>query len=215
MLDGDIRRRERSREHVIVGSVDRRVLANAVPSAESLLVAALTLFNESDDLDATLRTTLTMLTSALNGRIGEVWLRGGPARDVALSYSSSDGTPLVVAFEAEGKALGLGAGPALVSRVVKSGRGSPRASVIADGRGGRVAEAAAADIHSAMTFPIRGREGLVGVLVVFRESTVESNRVAMAAMPGICSHLGRFIERVRAETAIHAAAMELAALAST
>ena len=83
------------REHVIVGSVDRRVLANAVPTAKSLLVAALTLFNESDDLDATLRKTLTMLTAALNGRIGEIWLRGGSARDVELSYSSSDGTPPV------------------------------------------------------------------------------------------------------------------------
>jgi diguanylate cyclase (GGDEF)-like protein len=215
VLDGDAHRRARGREHVIVGSVDRRVLANAVPSAKSLLVAALTLFNESDDFDATLRKTLTMLTVALNGRIGEIWLRGGPARDVELSCSSSDGTPLAAAFEAEGKALGLGAGPALVSRVVRSGRGSPRAPVSAGGRGGRVAEAASADLHSAMTFPIRGKEGLVGVLVVFRESTVESNKAALAAMPGICSHLGRFVERVRAETAFHTAAMELNALAST
>ena len=34
-------------------------------------------------------------------------------------------------------------------------------------------------------------------------------------MPTICHHLGRFIERVRAEAAVHAAAMELSALAST
>ena len=83
------------------------------------------------------------------------------------------------------------------------------------GRAAELRKAAAADIHSAMTFPIRGKEGLVGVLVVFREATVELNRAALAAMPAICSHLGRFVERVRAETAFHSAAMELAALAST
>src|SRR4029077_10723570 len=71
------------------------------------------------------------------------------------------------------------------------------------------------DIHSAMTFPIKGKESLIGVLVVFRESTQRSDGAALAAMPEICGHLGRFIERVRGETAFHTAAMELTALAST
>ena len=76
--------------------------------------------------------------------------------------------------------------------------------------------AAAADIHSALTFPIRGKGGLVGVLAVFRETTAPvASGLRWQPMPAICHHLGRFIERVRAETAIHDAAMELAALAST
>ncbi|MHB8487733.1 MAG: EAL domain-containing protein [Candidatus Dormibacteria bacterium] len=215
VLDGDIHRTVRGRGREVFGRVDRPLLVHPGDPAEQLLVRALALFNESDDLDATLRSALTMVTTALDGRIGEIWLRGGTARDVELCYSSSDGTPFVAAFEAEGRALGRGAGPALISRVVRTGRGSPLASVIAGGQGGRVAEAAAADIHSALTFPIRGKDSVVGVLVVFRESTVRSNRPALAAMPEISRHLGRFIERVRAETAIHAAAMELAALAAT
>lgn len=180
-----------------------------------MLVSALALFNESDDVDATLRETLTMVTAALHGRIGEIWLRDGQARDVELRYSSSDGTPDVVAFEAEGKALGVGLGPALVSRVVKTGRGSASASIGAEGKGSRAVMAAAADIHSALTFPIRGKGNLVGVLAVFRETTTPPHRAALEPMPAICHHLGRFIERVQAETAIHEAAMELAALAST
>src|SRR5580700_4681652 len=203
------------REREVVGRADRRRSTARTPGAQSLLVSALALFNESDDLDAALRETLTMVTTALHGRVGEIWLRDGQARDVELRYSSSDGTPDLVAFEAEGKALGVGLGPALVSRVVKTGRGSASASIGAEGRGSRAVMAAAADIHSALTFPIRGKGNLVGVLAVFREPTTPPHRAALEPMPAICHHLGRFIERVRAEAAIHEAAMELAALAST
>ena len=159
--------------------------------------------------------TLTMLTAALDGRIGEIWLRDGGARNVELHYSSSDGTADVAAFEARGRALGIGTGPALVSRVVRTGRGSAGASVVAAGKGGRVAEAAAAGIHGAVTFPIRGSGSMVGVLAVFREPASRPDSRALASMSTICHHLARFIERTRAEAAVQAAAIELAALAST
>ena len=202
------------RQSEVTGRAHLRSTAPAT-SAQALLVTALGLFNESDDFDATLRETLTMVTTALDGRVGEIWLRDGQARDVELRYSSSDGTPDVAAFEAEGKALGVGAGPALVSRVVKTGRGSASASIDAGGRGSRAVMAAAADIHSALTFPIRGKGNVVGVLAIFRETTTRPDSAALEPMPAVCHHLGQFIERVRAQTAIHEAAMELAALAST
>ena len=156
----------------------------------------------SDDLDATLAQTLTMLTTALDGRVGEIWLRGGETSDVELRYSSSDGTPDVAAFEAGGRALGLGAGPSLVSRVVKTGRGSAAASMFGGGFGGRVTEAAAADIHSALTFPIRGRRGLLGVLAVFRESSARSQSAPLASMPAIC-HSPRTFHRTGSRRGCH------------
>ena len=102
-----------------------------------------------------------------------------------------------------------------MSRVVRTGRGSAGASVVAGGKGGRVAEAAAAGIHGAVTFPIRGSGSMVGVLAVFREPAARPDSRALASMTTICHHLARFIERTRAEAAVHAAAIELAALAST
>ena len=63
----------------------------ASPHRRTLLIAILALFNESDDIDVTLGVTLAMLTAALDGRIGEIWLRDGDARNVELHYSSSDG----------------------------------------------------------------------------------------------------------------------------
>ncbi|MGD0193423.1 MAG: GGDEF domain-containing protein [Candidatus Dormibacteria bacterium] len=199
----------------VVGLVDRHAMVPAISSSEELLIAILALFNESTDIDVTLGVTLTMLTSALDGRIGEIWLRDGAARNVELHYSSSDGAADVAAFEARGRALGLGTGPALVSRVVRTGRGSAGASVVAAGKGGRVAEAAAAGIHGAVTFPIRGSGSMVGVLAVFREPSARPDSRALASMTTICHHLARFIERTRAEAAVQAAAIELAALAST
>jgi len=178
-------------------------------------VAILALFNESDDLDATLQEALALLTEGLGGRVGEIWLRGGDAREVELQYATSDGSAAVDAFEAEGRALGLGEGPALVSRVVRTGRGSTTTATVADGWGGRAPEAAAADIHSALTFPIRSGGGVVGVLAVFREATGRPAAELLTAGQTVGHHMGRFIERVRAEVAIHEAAMELSALAST
>jgi diguanylate cyclase (GGDEF)-like protein len=184
-------------------------------TGDALLLATLALFNESEDVDSTLQKCLSMLTSAIGGRVAEIWLRNGDNRQVELEYTSSDGSSGVEAFEAEGRALGLGTGPALISRVVRTGRGSTATTTVSDGWGGRASEAAAADIHSAMTFPIRARSGVIGVLVVFRESTERPPSEVLVAVPTICHHMGRFLERVRAEGAIHEAAMELSALAST
>ncbi len=206
--------RPSDRHHTVVG---RKVQPAPAPvlAGEALLLANLALFNESDDVDSTLQQCLSMLTTALGGRVAEIWLRSGDARQVELEYASSDGSAGVEAFEAEGRALGLGSGPALISRVVRTGRGSTATSSVSDGWGGRAPEAAAADIHSAMTFPIRARSGVIGVLVVFREATGRPPAGVLLVVPTICHHIGRFLERVRAEGAIHEAAMELSALAST
>ena len=206
---------DRGREHVRV-VVGRRLDQPSISpmSADSLLIATLSLFNESDDIDATLQKCLGHLTAASDAMVGEIWLRAGEARDIALQYASSDGSPVMLAFEAQGRALGLGPGPAIVSRVVRTGRGASGAS-LADCWGGRADEASAADIHGALTFPIRARSGVIGVLALFREATARPHSSVIDSIPTICHHMGRFVERVRAEGAIHDAAMELSALAST
>jgi len=204
------------REHVrlIVGRRHHPPLASAT-TGDSLLIATLSLFNESDDIDATLQTCLGLLTAGTHAAVGEIWLRAGEARDVALRYTSSDCSPAMLAFEARGRALGLGPGPAMVNRVLRTGRAASGASTVADSWGGRADEASAADIHGVTTFPIRARSGVIGVLALYREATARPHNSVIDAIPVICHHMGRFLERVRAEGAIHDAAMELSALAST
>jgi diguanylate cyclase (GGDEF)-like protein len=208
-------RGSRSRVCAAAGEADELLAVTPPPSGDALLTALLALLNESVDMDRTLQASLDLMTTALGGRIGEIWLRSGDARQVELHYSSSDGSPEVVAFDAVGRALGLGPGPSLVSRVVKTGRGSSLPPITAVGLGERNVEALAADIHSALTFPIRTSRGVIGVLVIFREPTERPIQGALDAIPVACHHIGRFLERVRAESAFHEAAMELSALAST
>ena len=135
---------DRAPQHVhVVGSKIEPPAMSAI-TADALLIATLSLFNESDDIDATLQKCLGLLTAATASRVGEIWLRAGEARDVALEYTSSDGSPALVAFEAQGRSLGLGPGPAMVSRVVRTGRAASGSSTAADGWGDRADEASAA-----------------------------------------------------------------------
>jgi diguanylate cyclase (GGDEF)-like protein len=182
---------------------------------DGLLLPLLGLLNESVDMDRALRSSLDLLTTALGGCIGEIWLLGGEAQQVALQYSSSIGSPEAAAFAAAGRAAGLGSGPSMIARVVKTGRGSTISLVVADGRGERATEAAAADIHGVLTFPIRTKDGMVGVLAIFRQSIDRPTGGAHEAVTVACIHIGHFIDRVRAESAFHETAVELSALAST
>jgi diguanylate cyclase (GGDEF)-like protein len=184
-------------------------------TGDALLIGLLALLNESTDMDRALQDSLDMMTGAARGCIGEIWLRTGDARDVDLRYSSFDGSADVAAFEAAGRALGVGAGPASISRVLKTGRGSAAAPMGTDGWGARAKEAVDADLSSAMTFPIRTNNGVIGVLAVFCETQDRPLGGVLDAIPVACHHIGRFLERVRAEDALHETTMELSALAST
>jgi len=199
----------------LAGATDQPVPLIVTMSGEALLLALLVLLNESVDVDTTLQRGLDIVTAALDGRIGEIWLRSGSAREVELRYSSSDGSPGVLAFEAVRRALGVGTGPASISRVLKTGRGSTHGSIATDVWRGRAADAAAISVYSVLTFPIRTTAGVVGVLAIFRETEERPVSGVLDAIPVACHHLGRFLERVRAEGAFHEAAMELSALAAT
>jgi diguanylate cyclase (GGDEF)-like protein len=182
---------------------------------DTLLLGLLGLLNESVDMDRALQDSLDMMTTATGGCIGEIWLRTGEARDVELRYSSANGSLAGAAFVAAGRRLGVGAGPASISRVVKTGRGSTAAPMGADGWGARATKAAEADLRTAMTFPIRTNSGVIGVLAIFCETVERPADGVLDAIPLACHHIGRFLERVRAEDALHEAAVGLSSMAST
>ena len=121
--DEGIQGREPQHVHVVGSKVEQPV--TSAISSDALLIATLSLFNESDDIDATLQKCLGLLTAATESRVGEIWLRSGEARDVALEYTSSDGSPALVAFEAQGRSLGLGPGPILAFENFRHGKFTP------------------------------------------------------------------------------------------
>lgn len=180
-----------------------------------MLLAMLALFNDANDWEGALQQSLQLLTTALVARIGEIWLLDDDNRSVGLRYSSSDGSEGVDAFEAAGRALPASARPALVDRVIKTGHWSTIALLAGDSAAERGAEAAAIDISTAMAFPIRTDSAVIGVLAVFRAAPEPPSTTVVDAIPVACHHIGRFVERSRAEGAIHQAVGELSALAST
>jgi diguanylate cyclase (GGDEF)-like protein len=213
-------RKKLGRAHAVAGEPDvhvaliasAQVRLVATASGDALLLRLLALFNESDDMNAGLQQCLDMVTSALAGRIGEIWLRSGDARSVGLHCSSSDRSAAAAAFEAAGRASGMNAEPPLIRRILHTGR---RSTVVADGWENRAPEAAALGIRGVFAFPIRTKSGIVGVLAVFRDAADSPVRGVLDAIPTACHHIGRFLERARAEGEIHEAAVELSALAST
>jgi diguanylate cyclase (GGDEF)-like protein len=187
----------------------------ATLSGDALLLATLALFNEAEDMDEAVQQGLDMVTAALGGRVGEIWLAGDGTQRVELCYSSSDGSPGAAAFEAAGRTLRARAGPALISRIMKTGRASTARLVAADGRAERGAQAAAIGIRTAMGFPIRTNNGILGVLAVFREPLGRPDRGVLDALLVACRHVGRFLERTRSEGALKKTAQELSDLAAT
>jgi diguanylate cyclase (GGDEF)-like protein len=185
-------------------------------SRDALLVRVLAILNESTDVHVALQQTLDLVTATLGCSIGEIWLRTGEARDVELQYSSSSkGATGVSAFEAAGRAFGIGPGPSLVGRAARTGRGSMAPPSATGGPEDRVAESAAVGIRCILTFPIRAKSGIVGVLMIFHESPGRPPKGLFDAVLSACRHVGIFFDRVNAQGALHDSAMELAELAST
>jgi diguanylate cyclase (GGDEF)-like protein len=180
-----------------------------------LLVRVLEFLNESTDVHVALQQTLDLVTATLGCSIGEVWLRGGESRDVELQYSASSKGASGSAFEAAGKTLGIGPGPSLIGRAMRTGRGSMAPPSSTGGPEDRVAESAALGIRCILTFPIRAKSGVIGVLMIFHESPGRPPKGLFDAVLAACYHVGIFFDRVGAQNALHDSAMELAELAST
>ncbi len=184
-------------------------------SHDALLVAVLALLSDSSDVHKALQQSLDLVITSMHCRIGEIWLRGGENQDVELQYSSSDGSPGMDAFEAAGRALGIGPGPTLVGRAIKTGRDSMAPPKSVGAPEDRAKETAAAGIHCVLTFPIRAASGVIGVLVVFHEPMDRPGKGLIAAVHDACHHIGRFLDRAEADRALHDTAMEFSELAST
>lgn len=190
-----------------------------VPSSDrvghdALLLGVFEILSESTELKRALQQSLELITSSLGCRIGEIWLRSGETSEVELGYTAGARSPDAEAFARAGRALGVGSGPSSVSRALKTGRGS----MLAPARGApgdRVAETAALEIRCLLTFPIRAGNGVIGVLVLYHQPAGRPARGLLEAVSDSCHHIGLFVERRRADSALHDTAMELSELAST
>ncbi len=93
-------------------------------------------------------------------------------------------------------------GVGLPGRVLASGQPVWTADVLADPQFLRASAAATLGLHGAVGFPVRGAAP-VGVLVCFSQGAPVSDDSFLSAMQDACDRIGHFIERKRAEVALH------------
>ncbi len=171
---------------------------------DSMLLAILTMLNDSHDTDAVMQQSLELITAAGRACAGEIWVLtegGGPAE---MRYSSSpapkDGSG--------GKHLWRTA--QMVNCVMTSRKPVMNTPVVRD-----VSPVRSETTHTAIGLPIRSGGDLVGVLALVYETGQPSVGDEVATASVACHHLGGFLGRVRAEGALQQTARELSDLAST
>jgi diguanylate cyclase (GGDEF)-like protein len=212
---GCLRNSAKPRDRGVSLVASAQTTGHGLASRNALFLAVLILLNESTDIHMTMQLVLDLVRTALSCQIAEIWLGTGAGRDVELECSSTNGSSGSMAFAAAGKAFGMGRGPSLVGRAMKSGRGSMAPASATALHKERDAETAAAGVRCVITFPIRGVGGVVGVLVAFQETPGRPPKDLLNAVQASCRQMGIFVDRARAAIALNVSATELLALAST
>jgi PAS domain S-box-containing protein len=111
--------------------------------------------------------------------------------------------PRFVAFAQTSHGTVLSSGHGLPGRVWASGAPAWITDVQADPNFPRAQAAVAAGLHAGFCFPIGTARGVVGVIEFLTTKLREPDDHLLATVGSIGSHIGQFVERSRAEGAIH------------
>jgi PAS domain S-box-containing protein len=142
---------------------------------------------------------LAAVTQALDWTCGEYWQvapdRSGVTRIGCWSRPGRE----VSAFTG-GEPLTFRRGQGLAGLVWDSGRELWAADLPTDPRDfARKPEALRAGLHAAIGLPVYSGEEVEGVLAFFADTLQEPDEDLVALLDGICAHVGRYMERRRAE----------------
>ena len=197
------------------GLVDATFPFAGTVSDESMLLAVLAACNSTDSTERILNRVLELITMALRGQIGELWIVAERTGIPELRASSSDHSHASDAFVAAAARLQAGEGLTLLRSVTRTGL----RTLIEPGHSpewsARATEAERAHIHCAYVFPVRIGGSIGGALAIFRDTAGSPSRNLFKAIELACYHLGLFLDRTSATHATREAALKFAALAST
>jgi PAS domain S-box-containing protein len=178
----DVTERKRKERRLAVGYAVTRVLA------------------EAESLDAASPRILMSICEGLGWEVGCIWRvdeRKDTLHSVNIWHPSDVKIPRFVKATREA-ALPRGVG--LPGRVWESGQPVWNPDVPQDSKSPRAPIVVEEGLHSAFGFPIRGGEGVMGVIEFFSREIRKPDDDLLEMFDSIGSQIGQFIERRRAET---------------
>lgn len=158
---------------------------------------------------------LRVVGEALECSLGALWIVAPDAEALRCAAvwraSATGGTE----FERESQTLTLRRGEDLPGRVWQTGDPLWLFDVMHESDFPRLWSAAREGLQSALAFPVRGEQGILGVIEFFTRTVREPDAALLQATAVVGNQVGQFIERERAEAAVRASDAYKSAILAT
>ncbi|WP_249012129.1 bifunctional diguanylate cyclase/phosphodiesterase [Conexibacter sp. DBS9H8] len=166
-----------------------------------LLETVATAANEATGIEPAIATSLEAIRAHASWRLGHLWLRDRADEMVSTDVWAGD-TDRHAPFCEASRGLRFGPGVGLPGRVLKDGRAvwmSDPAGLMSLPRDDAMR---AAQLRTALCFPLLAGPDVVGALEFFADSVLEPDLELLALMSQAGTQLGRVVERQRAAEAL-------------
>ncbi len=166
-----------------------------------LLKAIATKANQSASVDDALRFAVEAICGHTGWQIGNVYMLAGDDAQCLLSTPiwHADDPDRLTEFVAMTQRMKFERGHGLPGRVLDTGAAVRICDVTQDPDFQRGDAAKACDLHAAFAFPVLVGDEVLAVMEFFSRSSLEPDEPLLAVMGQIGTHLGRVMERKRAE----------------
>jgi len=166
---------------------------------------------EADSFDEAAPRLLAAIARPLGREVAQFWLLGDDGALRCAAHWREDGTD-VDAFERASRELVLTEGQGLPGQAWEAGRPVWLGDALAAGHFLRKSEAASADLHGGMAFPVAGGEACIGVIELFSHEVRERDAGVYALTEALGRLVGEFVEALRVEQEREAARRQLEAI---
>lgn len=167
---------------------------------------------EAVTLDEAAARVLQVIGEALAWEVGTFWMLDRETNDLFCHTTWRSPSFPAGKFEAVSRQARFAAGVGFPGRVLATGEPAWGVDVLVESRFLRHQIAGSEGLRGAVFFPVRGGNGVLGVMEFFSREVQRPDEGLLQTMVTLGNHVGQFIERVRAEEALAASEHRFRAL---
>ena len=156
---------------------------------------------DADSVEEALPLLLAAIARPLGREVGQFWAKGDDGMLRCVAHWREHGMN-VDAFEAVSRELTFAPGQGLPGEAWETGRPVWLGDAVAAGIFRRDREAADADLHGGMAFPVTGGDERIGVVELFSHEIRERDPEIYALTEALGRQVGEFVESLRAQEAV-------------